>query len=80
MVVMIIYKRNENSDVLLNIINYGFLHVSGLAVCKHCKSQESEFYQKEIGHLNSLEQKFGRLWTQCQRCQGSLHEDILCTR
>ena len=21
-----------------------------------------------------------RLWTQCQRCQGSLHEEVLCTR
>jgi len=20
-----------------------------------------------------------RLWTQCQRCQGSLHQDVLCT-
>lgn len=26
-----------------------------------------------------LEQKFGRLWSQCQRCQGSLHQDVLCT-
>ena len=23
---------------------------------------------------------FTRLWTQCQRCQGSLHEEVLCTR
>lgn len=23
---------------------------------------------------------FGRLWTQCQECQGSLHQDVLCTR
>ncbi len=21
----------------------------------------------------------GALWTQCQRCQGSLHQDVLCT-
>ena len=27
-----------------------------------------------------LEQRFSRLWTQCQRCQDSLHQDILCTR
>ncbi|XP_038073586.1 DNA polymerase delta catalytic subunit-like [Patiria miniata] len=49
------------------------------AVCKHCKNIETEIYQKEVIHLNALEEKFGRLWTQCQRCQGSLHEDILCT-
>ena len=49
-------------------------------VCKHCKSRESEIYQKEMSHFASLEEKFSRLWTQCQRCQGSLHEDVLCTR
>ncbi|XP_062512601.1 DNA polymerase delta catalytic subunit-like [Corticium candelabrum] len=49
------------------------------AVCEHCKSRESELYQKEMGHLNALEEKFARLWTQCQRCQGSLHQDVLCT-
>jgi DNA polymerase delta subunit 1 len=21
----------------------------------------------------------GQLWSQCQRCQGSLHQDVLCT-
>ncbi|TNN83453.1 DNA polymerase delta catalytic subunit [Liparis tanakae] len=49
------------------------------AVCHFCKKKESELYQKEIYHLNTLEERFSRLWTQCQRCQGSLHEDVLCT-
>ncbi|GFR97478.1 DNA polymerase [Elysia marginata] len=49
------------------------------AVCKHCKPRESELYQKEISQMQALEEKFSRLWTQCQRCQGSLHEDVLCT-
>ncbi|XP_029440886.1 DNA polymerase delta catalytic subunit [Rhinatrema bivittatum] len=49
------------------------------ALCNYCKQKESELYQKEISHLGSLEEKFSRLWTQCQRCQGSLHEDVLCT-
>uniref|UniRef100_V9KAT7 DNA polymerase n=1 Tax=Callorhinchus milii TaxID=7868 RepID=V9KAT7_CALMI len=47
-------------------------------VCSYCKSQQSELYQKEIAHLKLLEERFSRLWTQCQRCQGSLHEDVLC--
>ena len=29
--------------------------------------------------VNDLEIRFARLWTQCQRCQGSLHQDVLCT-
>ncbi|XP_048846325.1 DNA polymerase delta catalytic subunit [Brienomyrus brachyistius] len=49
------------------------------AVCDFCKNRESELYQKEISHLGALEERFSRLWTQCQRCQGSLHEDVLCT-
>ncbi|XP_043915313.1 DNA polymerase delta catalytic subunit [Protopterus annectens] len=49
------------------------------AVCDYCKLNLSELYQKEISHLNMLEERFSRLWTQCQRCQGSLHEDVLCT-
>ncbi|MBN3311988.1 DPOD1 polymerase, partial [Atractosteus spatula] len=52
---------------------------SDAAVCDFCKKRESELYQKEVSHLGSLEERFSRLWTQCQRCQGSLHEDVLCT-
>ncbi|GFQ93124.1 DNA polymerase delta catalytic subunit [Trichonephila clavata] len=51
----------------------------GEAVCAHCKPKESEIYQTEIAYLNSFEEKFARLWTECQRCQGSLHEEVLCT-
>ncbi|CAA3004244.1 DNA polymerase delta catalytic subunit [Olea europaea subsp. europaea] len=43
-------------------------------LCPHCKGREAELYCKSI-----LEQLFGRLWTQCQECQGSLHQDVLCT-
>ena len=50
------------------------------ALCQYCVPKETEIYMKEISTLADLETKFNRLWTQCQRCQGSLHEDILCTR
>ena len=50
------------------------------ALCEHCKKHEAEFFQKEMAHFSALEEKFSQLWTQCQRCQGSLHEDVLCTR
>nr|QBM06234.1 DNA polymerase delta catalytic subunit [Brachionus koreanus] len=49
------------------------------AVCSHCKHKESELYQKQICTIAALEDKFNRLWTQCQRCQGNLHEDVICT-
>ncbi|XP_069738764.1 LOW QUALITY PROTEIN: DNA polymerase delta catalytic subunit [Phaenicophaeus curvirostris] len=49
------------------------------AVCDFCRQRESELYQKEVWALAGLEQRFSRLWTECQRCQGSLLEDVLCT-
>ncbi|CAK9218032.1 unnamed protein product [Sphagnum troendelagicum] len=49
-------------------------------LCIHCKGREAELYQKTVTNVRDLEQLFGRLWTQCQRCQGSLHQDVLCTR
>ena len=61
-------------------VNILHVYLAGDVVCEHCKPKESELFQKEIAQLNVLEEKFTRLWTQCQRCQGSLHEDILCTR
>lgn len=33
----------------------------------------------QISTLTALEAKYGRLWTECQRCSGSLLEEVLCT-
>ncbi|PSC71316.1 DNA polymerase delta catalytic subunit [Micractinium conductrix] len=47
-------------------------------VCKHCKAKEGEIYTRTVTGVNDLEAQFSALWTQCQRCQGSLHQDVLC--
>ncbi|KJA15253.1 hypothetical protein HYPSUDRAFT_172822 [Hypholoma sublateritium FD-334 SS-4] len=49
------------------------------ALCKNCKPRMQELYQKQITTTSALQVRFSRLWTQCQRCQGSLHQDVLCT-
>eukprot|EP00878_Enallax_costatus_P012125 GHUV01012659.1.p1 GENE.GHUV01012659.1~~GHUV01012659.1.p1 ORF type:complete len:774 (+),score=276.28 GHUV01012659.1:341-2662(+) len=49
------------------------------SLCSHCQSKEGEIYARSLVAVNSLEQQFGQLWAQCQRCQGSLHQDVLCT-
>ncbi|RXG74084.1 DNA polymerase delta catalytic subunit [Armadillidium vulgare] len=49
------------------------------ALCNHCKAKESEIYMGQMESLAKLEERFGRLWTQCQRCQGSVHEEVICT-
>ncbi|XP_033928295.1 DNA polymerase delta catalytic subunit [Melopsittacus undulatus] len=49
------------------------------AVCDFCSHRQAELYQKEVGALATLELRFSRLWSQCQRCQSSMHQDVLCT-
>ncbi|OVA06886.1 DNA-directed DNA polymerase [Macleaya cordata] len=48
-------------------------------LCSHCKGREAELYCKTVANVADLEILFGKLWTQCQECQGSLHQDVLCT-
>ncbi|TYH35165.1 hypothetical protein ES332_D13G174600v1 [Gossypium tomentosum] len=52
---------------------------SDRTLCSHCKGREAELYYKTVSQVSELEELFGRLWTQCQECQGSLHQDVLCT-
>lgn len=52
---------------------------SDRTLCTHCKGREAELYCKTVSQVSELELLFGRLWTQCQECQGSLHQDVLCT-
>ncbi|XP_049866622.1 DNA polymerase delta catalytic subunit [Pectinophora gossypiella] len=49
------------------------------ALCNHCMEKEGQLYITEVFKLRQLQEKFSRLWTECQRCQGSLHEEVLCT-
>jgi DNA polymerase delta subunit 1 len=49
------------------------------AVCDECRDKEAAIYSKILTRRNHLEKLYSRVWTQCQRCQGSLHQDVLCT-
>ncbi|KAF5300035.1 hypothetical protein FQR65_LT09292 [Abscondita terminalis] len=49
------------------------------ALCLYCKPKEPALYQQELSHHRQLEDRFGALFTECQHCMGSLHEEILCT-
>ncbi|CAI5983148.1 unnamed protein product [Closterium sp. NIES-65] len=48
-------------------------------LCVHCMDREGEIYQRITSNVRECEEQFGRLWVECQRCQGSLHQDVLCT-
>lgn len=49
------------------------------AVCNNCRSRVGELYRKQVSIASEQQIRFSRLWTQCQRCQGSLHQDVLCS-
>jgi DNA polymerase delta subunit 1 len=49
------------------------------AVCSNCTPRVGELYQKTLAKVSDLEVGFGRLWTQCQRCQGSMHCEVICS-
>ncbi|KAL4402294.1 DNA-directed DNA polymerase delta [Malassezia pachydermatis] len=49
------------------------------AVCDNCKSRETELYFEKLMRASAAEIEFSRLWTCCQRCQGSLAHDVLCS-
>ncbi|KAF2723727.1 DNA polymerase delta catalytic subunit [Polychaeton citri CBS 116435] len=49
------------------------------AVGSECRHRFPELYQKSLGKSSELEVRFARLWTQCQRCQGSMHNEVICS-
>ncbi|KAI9631484.1 hypothetical protein KEM48_014308 [Puccinia striiformis f. sp. tritici PST-130] len=49
------------------------------AVCKNCRPKTAALYSKQMALTQGFENAFARLWTQCQRCQGSLHQEVICT-
>ncbi|KIW21021.1 hypothetical protein PV08_01600 [Exophiala spinifera] len=49
------------------------------AVCSNCQPRIGELYAKHVKKVGEMEVRFSRLWTQCQRCQGSMHSEVLCS-
>ena len=49
------------------------------AVCENCRPRLGELYQRSLSKVSDLEVRFARLWTQCQRCQGSVHCEVICS-
>jgi DNA polymerase delta subunit 1 len=52
---------------------------SRASLCGTCNERKGELYLKKLAVNNELERRFATLWTQCQRCQGSMHQDVLCS-
>ncbi|CUG86363.1 DNA polymerase delta, putative [Bodo saltans] len=49
------------------------------ALCKDCDHLAPDVYGKVLAKRNHYESIYAKVWTQCQQCQGSLHQDVICT-
>ncbi|TMS36320.1 hypothetical protein L596_003510 [Steinernema carpocapsae] len=49
------------------------------ATCPHCKVQEPRIFLEKMAQLKETQLKFSKLWTECQNCAGTLHEEVLCS-
>ncbi|KAH3762960.1 DNA polymerase delta catalytic subunit [Pelomyxa schiedti] len=48
------------------------------ALCTTCETKRVSLYSKQVMTVRELEQKYCRVWTQCQHCMGSMHQPIIC--
>jgi len=50
------------------------------SLCEHClEEQSAKIVMDRMQELREKEEEYNRLWTQCQRCQGSLLEPVICS-
>ncbi|CDS07654.1 hypothetical protein LRAMOSA01603 [Lichtheimia ramosa] len=49
------------------------------AVCAQCKPRLTAIHLHQLKVFRDAETAYSRLWTQCQRCQESLHQDVICS-
>jgi len=50
------------------------------SLCKHCQEEKAvDIVLERMRDLRVKEEEYNRLWTACQRCQGSLLEPVICS-
>jgi DNA polymerase delta subunit 1 len=53
--------------------------IPGTPLCKNCGGKEGEIYASKLAEVNAHQRVFNQLWTECQRCQGSFHQEVICS-
>eukprot|EP00434_Breviolum_minutum_P041515 symbB.v1.2.036929.t1/scaffold5332.1/size28346/2 len=49
-------------------------------LCEHCeKEKAADVVIEQMENFRQKEEEYNRLWTNCQRCQGSLLEPVICS-
>ena len=50
----------------------------GEGLCAGCEPKRVDIYTRTLQDSNQAAIKHSNLWTHCQRCQGSLHREVIC--
>lgn len=50
----------------------------GTIICNFCRTDFGKHYVEIINQLNERSKTFNECWAECQRCQGSLVNEVLC--
>lgn len=48
------------------------------ALCNKCMENAQKLYLERRLEANYYERLYSDLWNQCQRCQGSYHQEVIC--
>lgn len=48
-------------------------------LCDRCQETAPLIYGRFLDNANQKEREYSRLWSQCQECQGSFHQEVLCS-
>ncbi|KAM0676171.1 hypothetical protein GVAV_000134 [Gurleya vavrai] len=51
---------------------------AGKILCDKCLDDYPKFYLKFQKELNEKKMIYAKCWTECQRCQGSIKDEVLC--
>jgi DNA polymerase delta subunit 1 len=52
---------------------------ANLPLCPNCNDKEAEVYMRTLNDVNTHQQMYNQLWTECQHCQGSFHQEVICS-
>ncbi|ORC90659.1 DNA polymerase delta catalytic subunit [Trypanosoma theileri] len=76
---------SKNAGGLMSFVKFQLQCISCRAViksgalCENCHHKEPDIYGKIVAKRNHYEAIYSQVWTQCQQCQGSLNQEVICT-
>jgi len=53
--------------------------VDAPTLCDNCSQDTGKIYLDKLIEVREMQDRFNQLWTKCQRCSGSLHNEVLCS-